>query len=93
MEVYLVINVNSLLSYYRGNPDYKIKQVKGTDYNIEFLKSIHPRKNVLVELYPSTGRFYLSKNGNWTNINKLPDVQTDADVIAWIERDSRSLQK
>jgi hypothetical protein len=88
-----VINVNSLLSYYRGNPDYKVKLVKGTDFNIEFLKSIHPRKNVLVELYPNTGKFYLSKDGSWTNIKNLPEVKTDADVIAWIEKDSEYLRK
>ena len=89
----LMINVNSLLAYYKGNPDYVVKTVKGTDYNIEFRKSLYSRKNVLAELYPDTGRFYLNKNGEWVNINKLPEVQTDADVIAWIEKDSESLCK
>ncbi|MEH7115764.1 hypothetical protein V7124_25900 [Neobacillus niacini] len=88
-----MINVNSLLAYYRDNPDYDVKQVKGSDFNIEFRNSLVPRKNVLVELYPKSGRFYLNKNGNWININKLTEVQTDADVISWVERDSKFLSK
>ncbi|RDU38686.1 hypothetical protein DRW41_03755 [Neobacillus piezotolerans] len=88
-----MINVNSLLAYYRGNSNYVVKFVKGTDYNIEYVKSLNFRKNVLVELYPKTGRFYLNKNGEWVNIKELPEVQTDADVIAWIEKDSQTLRK
>lgn len=86
-----VINVNSILAYYRENPEYDVKQVKESDYNIEFRKSLLPRKNVLVELYPKTGRFYLNKNGKWINIKDLTEVQTDADVISWIEKDSKFL--
>lgn len=82
-----VINVNSLLSYYRNNPNYVVKKVKGSDFNIEFRHSLVPRKNVLVKLYPKTGRFYLNKGRKWINISKLPEI-TDADVIAWVEKDS-----
>jgi hypothetical protein len=70
----LMINVNSLLAYYKDHSDYVVKLVKGTDYNIEFSKSLRSRKNVLAELYPNTGRFYLYKNGKWVNVNKLPEV-------------------
>jgi hypothetical protein len=56
-----VINVNSLLSYYRNNPKYEVKKVKGSDLNIEFHQSFVPRKIVLVELYP---KIYLNKGGS-----------------------------
>lgn len=88
-----MINVNSLLAYYKSNSNYVVKLVKGTDYNIEYLKSKNSRKNVLVELYPKTGRFYLNKNGEWINIRELQEIRSDADVIAWVEKDSENLSK
>ena len=87
-----MINIASLLAYYSEHPDFKVKVVKETDINIEYLKSVKPRKNVLAELYPKTGRFYLHKDGDWININKLPDIQTDSAIIAWIEKDSKILR-
>jgi hypothetical protein len=91
--IVVVININYLLSYFNEHPDYIVKNVKDTDFNIEYRKSMKRRKNVLAELYPETGRFYLNKNNKWVNIKNIYEVQTDADVIAWIENDSENLGK
>jgi hypothetical protein len=77
-----MIHVSSLLAYFKEHPDYEVKAVKDTDFNIEYRKSTQRRKNVLVELYVPSGRFYLRKDNQWVNIKDLSEVKTNAEVIA-----------
>ncbi|WP_046180886.1 hypothetical protein [Domibacillus tundrae] len=86
-----MIHVSSLLAYFKEHPDYKVKTLEDEDINIEYKKSTQRRKNVLAELCVPSGRFYLRKDNQWVNIKDISEVQTNAEVIAWVEKDSRCL--
>jgi hypothetical protein len=87
-----MINIDSLLAYYENHPDYTVKPIKNNKINIEFVKSNRKRKNVLVELYRPTGRFYLNKEDKWVNIRDLEGIFSNEDVMVWIEKDSELLK-
>ena len=87
-----MINIDSLLANYEEHPDYSVKPIKNNKINIEFVKSNSKRKNVLVELYRPTGRFYLNKKEDWVNIRDLEGIASNEDVMVWIEEDSELLK-
>jgi hypothetical protein len=87
-----MINAKALLDFYESHSDYEVKQLKNKKkYNIEYRFSNQPRKNVIAEMNSVTSNFYLRKGKDWVNVALLEGINSNDDVVKWVESDSNHL--
>ncbi|WP_078553915.1 hypothetical protein [Bacillus alkalicellulosilyticus] len=87
-----MIELHSLLTYFENHPDYEVKPIKNNQvFNIEYVRSRQRRKNIIIELNPANGTFYVNQNGQWINGNSLKQINNNKDIMNWIHSDASFL--